>query len=77
MRTLASLGEYRLLLFLAIGQVLKIIWHFEILTWESMGKPEIWNILKTADRRVKTDKIWDSGQYSTYMEVTFDAKLTP
>ncbi len=25
----------------------------EILTWESMGKPKMWNISKTATRRVK------------------------
>ncbi len=27
-----TMVEYRLLLFLPIGQVLKILWHFEILT---------------------------------------------
>ncbi len=27
-------------LFLAIGHVLKILWPFEILTWESMGKSQ-------------------------------------
>ncbi len=30
--------EYSLLLFLAIGQVLEILWHFEMLTWEPIGK---------------------------------------
>ena len=35
MRTLATMVEYRLLPFLAIGQ---IWWHFEILIWESMEK---------------------------------------
>ena len=40
MKTLATMVEYRLSLFLAIDQVLKILWHFEILTWESMGKPK-------------------------------------
>ncbi len=39
MRTLPTMVEYRLSLFLAIGQVL---WHFEILTCESMGKPKMW-----------------------------------
>ncbi len=52
MRTLLTMGECKLLLFLAISQVLHL-WHFEILTLESMGKPKIWNILKTADRRPK------------------------
>ncbi len=65
--------EHRLSLFLAIGQVLKNLWHFEILTWELMGKPKIWNISKTADRRAKRMIIWDSGCYSAYMEGTFDA----
>ncbi len=31
MRALATMVEYRVSLFLAIGQVLKILWHFEIL----------------------------------------------
>ncbi len=35
---LATMVGYRLRLFLAISQVLKMLWHFEILTWESMGK---------------------------------------
>ena len=67
--------EYRLSLFLAIGQVLKILWHFEILTWESMGKPKMWNISKTANRRAKRTKIWDWESYSAYMEGTFDARF--
>ncbi len=42
MRTLATMVEYRPSLFLVIGQVLKMLWHFEILTWESMEKPKMW-----------------------------------
>ncbi len=38
-----------------------------LLTLESMGKPKMWNISKTADRRAKRTKIWDSGYYSTHM----------
>ncbi len=53
---LATMVEYRLLLFLTIGQVLKTLWHFEILTWE----PKMCNILKTTDCRVKWTKIFDS-----------------
>ena len=34
MRTLATMVECRLLLFLAIGQVLNILWIFEILAWD-------------------------------------------
>ena len=66
LRTLATMVEYRLLLFLAIGQFLKQD-VAEILTWESMGKSKMWNISKTADRRAKLTKIWDSGYYSAYM----------
>ncbi len=36
MGTLATVVEYRLLFFLA--NVLKILWYFEVLTWESMEK---------------------------------------
>ncbi len=33
-----------------------------------MGNPKIWNIWKTADRRVKWMKFWDSGVVvTTYM----------
>ena len=61
-----------LLLFLAIRQVLPNLWHFEILTLESMEKPKMWSISKTPDRRAKRTNIWDSGYYSTRMDVTFD-----
>ena len=57
MTTLASMVEYRLLHFLAIGRVLQLLWHFEILTLQSMGKPQMCNISKTADRRAKRAKI--------------------
>ena len=60
-------GGREAITFLAIGQVLTLLWHFEILTWESMGKPETWSISKTVDRRAKWTNIWDSGSYSTYM----------
>ncbi len=56
-RTLATMVEYSLLLFLAIDQLLTILWHFEILTLESIGKPNVWNISKTHDRKVKRTKI--------------------
>ncbi len=57
--------EYRLSLFLTI------IWHFEILTRESIGKPKMLKISKMANHRAKRMKIWDSGSYSAYMEGTF------
>ncbi len=53
--------------FLAIYHKLKSLWHFEILTLESMGKPKMWNITKTVNRRAKQAKIWDSGYYSAHM----------
>ncbi len=31
------------------------------------GKPEEWEISKTADRRAKRTKIWDLGYYSAHM----------
>ncbi len=37
MSTLATMVDYRVSLVLAIGQVLKMLWDFEILTWESVG----------------------------------------
>ena len=55
--------EYRLLLFLAIGQVLKILWYFESLKWETMEKSSTYNILKRADQSVKQMNIWDSHSY--------------
>ncbi len=54
---LATMVEYRLSLFLAIGHVLKILWHFQISTYESTGKPKMLNISKTADGRAKQMKI--------------------
>ncbi len=38
MWTLATMVEYSNYFSLAVSQVLKILWHFEILTWVSMGK---------------------------------------
>ena len=53
MGTLLTIGQCRLLLCLAMGQVLQNVWHFEILTLASMGKPKMWNVSKTADCRAK------------------------
>ena len=66
--------EYRLSLFLPIGQALKILWHLDILTLESMGKPKMWNILKRLIVE-QNGQIWDSGSCSPYMEGTFDAQF--
>ncbi len=63
----AVVGEYKVMDILAICQKLKIVWHFEIVTWESMGKPKVWNISKTANRRAKRTKMWDSWYYSAHM----------
>ena len=64
MRTLLTMGECSLLLFLAISQVLQNLWHFESLTLESMGKPKMWSMLNMADRRAKRTKIWEPRYYS-------------
>ncbi len=61
MWTLLITGECRLIRFLASGQVLQNLWYFEILTYEPMGNPKMWNISKTVDRRTKRTKMWDSG----------------
>ncbi len=53
MRTLLTIEEWRLLLFLAIGQILQNLWYFEILTLESLWKPKMWDISKTAGHRAK------------------------
>ncbi len=40
-----------------------------------MGKPKMWNISKTASRRAKRMKIWDSGYYSAHTLGNFDARF--
>ncbi len=35
----------------------------------------MWDISKTADRRAKRTKIWDSWYYSAHMWGTFDARF--
>ena len=64
-QTFLTMGKCRLLLYLAIGQVLQSLWHFEILTLESTGEPKMWNISKTTDCRAKRildrrakEKLW-------------------
>ncbi len=59
-RGLAVIREYKVINVLMICQKLKILWHFEMLTWESMGNPKMFNILKAAVRRAKQMKIWVS-----------------
>ncbi len=54
-------GGIQAVLFLQIVQVLKMLWHFKILRWESVVKyHKMCNILKTTARRAKRMKIWDS-----------------
>ncbi len=47
------------------------LWHFESLTWESIGKPKMENNLKTSDRRSKQTKSWDSGYYIAHVRVGY------
>ncbi len=49
MRTLVTMVRHRLLLFLATCQVLKFLWHFENITWESMGKEKGWPYSETEE----------------------------
>ena len=53
--------------FLAIGQVLSILWHFEILTSGQLENRIMCNILKTAYHRTKQIKIWDSMAICAYV----------
>ncbi len=62
MRALGTTGEYRLLLFLVIDQVLEMLWHFEILAWESSVQ-----YLENGDRSAKRVKMWDSQSNILHM----------
>ena len=46
----AVIRLYKVMDILAIYQKLKIFGTLELLAWESMGKPKMRNISKTADR---------------------------
>ena len=67
-------GRIQVIGFLGNRPSFKDFVAFEISTWESMGKPKMWNITKTANRRPQRTKIWDSGSYSAHIEGTFDAR---
>ncbi len=60
---------------LAICQKIKNLWHFEILTWESMGhlKCEISRIRLIVEQNGQ--KNWDSGYYSAHTKGIFDARF--
>ncbi len=55
------MGEYMLLLFWAIGQVLT---NVKFLQWENHN---MCTILKTAGHTAKLMKIWDSRSYELHM----------
>ncbi len=38
-----------------------------MLTWESMGKPKMWDISKRVDRRAKRTHIWESDYNITFV----------
>ncbi len=44
------IGEYKRIHFLVISRKIKKMWHFEILTWKSMGNYKRWFIVKMAER---------------------------
>ncbi len=54
-------GGIQAITFLGNRPNLKILRHFEILTWEPMGKPKMWNISKTDNHRVKRTKFGTQG----------------
>ncbi len=68
-------GRIQTITFLGNRPGFKKMWHFEILTWESMGKPKMWNISKKSNRRAKGTKKWDSMYYISHMEGTVDARF--
>ena len=49
-------GAIQAITFLGNRPSFKMLWHFEILTWDSMGKPKMWNISKTANGRANRRK---------------------
>ncbi len=61
-RTLASIGEYRMLLFLALYQLLNILRHFEFFNMGVNGKilKCACKVVKMVDNGAKHMKIWDS-----------------
>ncbi len=61
---------------LMICETLKILWHFDILGWESMGNPKMWSISSTANHSMKHTKIWNSSEWSTIcMLVSFHLRV--
>ncbi len=59
-RILATMVEYRLLLVLAIIQVLKMLWDLKFYNGSHWKDPKMCNILKTDDCRAKGMGIWGS-----------------
>ncbi len=68
-------GGIQAVTFLGNRPSFKNLGHFEIFTWELMGKFKMWNISKTANRTGKRTKILDSVYYSAHMYGTFDAQF--
>ncbi len=66
MRILATMIN-SLSLFLAIGWVLKVLWHFKILTWESMGNLKCGISWKQLIVEWRGQKFGDSGYFSVHM----------
>ncbi len=60
-------GRIQAITFLGNRPSFKKMWYFDILTWESMGKPKMWNITKTAYRRAKRTKLCDFGSYGAHV----------
>ncbi len=66
MRTLLTIREYRMLRFVAIGQVLK---KYDTLKFyhDSQWELTMRKILKTDDHRAKRKKIWASWPFELHM----------
>ncbi len=48
---------------------------YDRLTWQSMGNDKMCDILETAGRRVKRNKIWASGLSISCIQGTFDCQV--
>ncbi len=66
-------GGIQTVTFLGNRLIFKLLWHFEILTWQSLQweNPKMCNILKIVDRRVKLMKLWDLRSQELHMQGTF------
>ncbi len=59
--------SFHLMSTIFMGILVTLVEYTAVTLSESMGKPNMWNITKMDDHRVKRTKIWDSESYSAHM----------